>query len=1597
MKRLLPLLSIAVLGSFNLVEAQTTCQNISVSLDGSGAYIIQDKFPTPGTSNPTQAGVFTGNSVWQEFQGAFDAILHSVEVNFTADHTPATTFTLNVYENSGTGGTLLATEVYTSATTFTTGANQLELSSRIDITGGNQYTFELVDDNGDPFQLEKDGTGSYADGVSSITGEDLVFSILHLEPSVLDNGSTAASGIFSFEASPSILTCSEIGVNTVTLTVTENNGGTSTCTADVTVADNENPTFVCQNITVFIPNSGTAVITTADVDGGTNDNCSIATISASQTSFNCSDIGANTVTLSGADPTGNTGSCTATVTVADTTRPAAVCQNHTLVLNGSGNATLTIPNVDGGSSDNCGITSSTLSQTSFNCANIGANTVTLTLQDAEGNTNFCTATVTVEDNQAPVITCPPSDIVCADGASGVVYTYPTVVGSDNCTFNVDQTDASGLTSGSVFPVGTTTQEYTITETETGVTASCSFTVTVTAKPVADFSFTPACEGEAVFFTDLSTIDASSSLSNWSWDMGDGSGTITLVDPIFSYADTGSYDVELIVESAEGCADTSTQTIAVTPVPTAGFTVTNNCEGLATVFTNTSAIDAGTMTYEWNFGDSNTSTDENPSHVYSSAGTYTVTLIATSNNGCVDEFVASVEVFDSPTALFTASTECFGTATEFTNLSSGDAPLTYSWDFGDSNTSSDQNPTNLYATAGTYTVSLTTTSTNGCENTSTVMVPVNELPIVDFSFTDVCEGSTANFVNLSSPGNANWDLGDGTSSTLSSVNHVYSAFGSYEVILSVTDANLCANADTQTIEIFDLPDFALTPSDVLCFGEATGGITTTPLGTPTFPWMVSLNGGTPQNNGSFQNLAAGTYEVTVMDDNSCEFTVLTDVEQPTDTLGINLNSVIDVACNGETSGEINLAATGGTAPYSYSINGGTVQSTGMFSGLPAGTHDVQILDFNFCVFDTTITLTEPDTLVLALDNSSDLLCNGDNSGELLVDGIGGVGPYEYNIDGGAYGMSNSFSGLSAATYTVGVLDANGCEDTLHVTLTEPGILMISLLNSEDADCFGQASGLIEVAASSGTPGYQYSINGVTTQGSGLFEGVAAGTYTLTAVDANGCIDQLTETIEEPAELTIETNSTPVSCFGESTGEIEIISSGGTPGYAYSVDAGGTFSQNGGAFSNLPSGEYIAVVADTNGCTASEGVILSQPAAAFDLTADVSDALCLDSASGSALLSGIGGTPTYTYSSDGTSYTAANEFGGFTAGTYTLYGLDLNGCADSVEFIVGEPLSSVSINDILTNNPACPNEASGTALVQVSGGTPGYTFSSNAGVSFQSSQILEGLNGGNHIVVVQDANGCVDTDTITLESPALLDLVLDTVIGVSCAGDLTGSLEVLALGGTPSYNYSIEGGNVQSNGVFNNLTNNTYEITVMDVNGCMYSEFFVVSAETLQPIADFSWIASGQAILFTNESQYATSYSWNFGDDSTSTEESPVHFYQFDGNYSVTLTASNECGSDEVTITASTIGTGIEQAEENLFKLYPNPTAGDLNLELIGSIDGNLIAEIVSVDGQLIKSVNISNTSIGNVIQINTSELSQGVYALRLTSETNYSVLKFDIIK
>ncbi|MCC5946772.1 MAG: HYR domain-containing protein, partial [Bernardetiaceae bacterium] len=302
-----------------------------------------------------------------------------------------------------------------------------------------------------------------------------------LTPAAVNNGSSdncTADGDLVLSLSKTAFDCSDLGTNTVTLTVMDSSGNSSTCNATITVVDEVDPTITCPgdqdiatdaNCEYALPDY-TALATV-------DDNCGTGGLTVTQSpAIGTTHSGTTTVTLTVTDDSGNSADCSFDVLAIDTIAPVAVCQAVTIQLDATGNATLAPTAVNDGSSDNCtadGDLVLSLSQTAFDCSDLGTNTVTLTVTDGVGNSSTCNATITVEDNIAPTITCPADQTVTDDELMD--YTGMATA-DDNCSVSVTQTPAAGTTL-----IGTT--EITLTATDaSGNSVDCTFEVTVTSTP-----------------------------------------------------------------------------------------------------------------------------------------------------------------------------------------------------------------------------------------------------------------------------------------------------------------------------------------------------------------------------------------------------------------------------------------------------------------------------------------------------------------------------------------------------------------------------------------------------------------------------------------------------------------------------------------------------------------------------------------------------------------------------------------------------------------------------------------------------------------------------------------------------------------------------------------------------------------------------------------------------------------------------------------------------------------------------------------------------------------------------------------------------------
>lgn len=384
--------------------------------------------------------------------------------------------------------------------------------------------------------------------------------------------------------------------------------------------------------------------------------------------------------------------------------------------------------------------------------------------------------------------------------------------------------------------GTYTVTLLVTNTG-GCTDTIAKPVVIYTLPAVDFTIEPGCVNDSTHFISSTFVNPTATRI---WDFGDGF-TSTDEDPYHIYTSSGSFNVVLTITDTAGCENSIMHVAMVTLPPTAFFTAsTQTCANLPVSFDDVSTTPSGTIvTWFWEFGDGNDtliSAPANPdiTHIYSTAGTFTVNLTISSSLGCEDEFQRTVTISTSPLAGFSYDNTCAGVAVNFTNQSTtngGSALISYLWDFGDpgsgvNNTSILQNPLHIYSSAGTYTVILQVTNADGCPDTITQTIVINPSPAVEYSWSNTCLGMDTQFTVdetvtiIGAVQSFDWDFGDGTAhATIENPTHTYTQANNYTVILTITDTSGCINAKSHVVTI-NAPPVAMFSYNSGCINAAT---------------------------------------------------------------------------------------------------------------------------------------------------------------------------------------------------------------------------------------------------------------------------------------------------------------------------------------------------------------------------------------------------------------------------------------------------------------------------------------------------------------------------------------------------------------------------------------------------------------------------------------------------------------------------------------------------------------------------------------------------------------------------------------------------------
>jgi hypothetical protein len=1085
-------------------------------------------------------------------------------------------------------------------------------------------------------------------------------------------------------------------------------------------------------------------------------------------------------------------------------------------------------------------------QTGPTAAGLVAGTYSVTIADASGQNIIRSVLV----NQPALVT--------------VVLTPDELC---NAPFNITATPGGGISpynynwsTGAMTPtiINVPAGQYCVTVTDSNLCGAVEC-ITVSANPAgvsvqANNVTCPGGTNGSVTATPIGGLPPYS----YSWSNG-GTGQV------ISGLSGGTYTVTLT--DANGCTAVASGFVNQPPPIVINLTPTSpTCPG-DTNGSITSNISGGTPPYtlSWNTG----ATSANLFNL--GPGTYTLTVVDA--NGCVQTATRTLNFRSNFTlgGLGTPET-CPGFNNGFAtaNPQGGIMPYTYQW----ANGVTQQVVTN--AAPGPY--SVTVTDALGCSATTIINVPAAP------AFTVAAAGSnpstcgvnngtaTANVTQGAGPFTYLWSTGS-TNQTITGL-----AAGTYSV--TVTNGSNCVT--TASTILVAPPNVFVTASatPILCPGSTNGTATATVTGgTPPF----SFNWSNGANSQTISGLAAGTYNVIVTDANGCNSIAAVTIQQAP---GVNFNLTgTQTVCGLGSTGSASANPTSGTAPFSYNWSNGATSPT--VSGLTEGTYTVTVTDVNGCSAIRSISINIIDDLNVMVAGTN-VLCAGQPTGTATAVASGGNAPYTYAWSNGA--NTASISGLGIGTYTVTATDANGCTTQRSYTVTQPTPLGVNIQPTNPLNCFGQANASLTAMGTGGTPAYSYLWN--TGQTGATITNLPAGTYSVTATDANQCTATASFTVTQTQAINVTITGETIICGAEASGFVGTVVSGGTGPYTYNWSTG-TVSES---INNIGAGTYSVVVTDANGCTGEASITITI-ISNFGVNLIPRDALCFGGNSGSVLAVASGDTQPYTYSWNNGNTT--NEITGLTAGTYSLTVTEANGCTVAQTVTVNQPprLTATATG----TNPKCVGAADGTATAVANGGTPPYQYLWNTG-GFTAG--ISGLVAGTYLVTITDANLCNTTASVTLTNPAALNVNV-TAPTIACGGTATGSATAFVTGGTSSYTYLWSNG--QTTQTATNLTAGSYSLTVTDSNGCTQVVSTIIVSELPAINIDFNVtnlqctsasVGAITAVASNGTAPYT--FAWNTGQNTATISNLAA------GTYTVTVTDANGCAAVRSAQITQTVG-------------------------------------------------------------------------------------------
>lgn len=1044
----------------------------------------------------------------------------------------------------------------------------------------------------------------------------------------------------------------------------------------------------------------------------------------------------------------------------------------------------------------------------------------------------------------------------------------------------------------------------------------------------------------------------------------------------------------VTNEINGCTQTDDVLVkAFTLPPTAVATGgTISCKvPTTTVSVNTNA---NGPTFTWSGPGGFSSSAQTPT--VNTPGIYTV-VVRDASTGCTNSAVAVVQG-DTLRPGASASGGALNCVIQQVTLN-GASPAnnaTFAWSGPSGFTSNVPKP--IVTVPGSY--SLTVTGPNGCTSTAVAVVTIDTVPPqagVSVSGNLNCKNASVNLIASSNlPVSARthlWRRPDGIEfNTGNTPNFEVNTPGTY--ILVITDeGNSCTASATVTVIQRQPVSISIeNATPVTCFGQQNGAASASPTGGDgayTFQW--SNNANTPAISG----LAAGVYTITITDGEGCSSTASVTIGQPP-LLTVTVSSTPQTA-NGAADGTASAAPAGGTPTYTYAWSNGA--STAVIGNLLPGTYTVTVTDANGC---TAVGVTSVSAYNCTIDvaiSTQNVKCKGANDGSAEVVILQGVSPFTYTWSNGQ--TTPSVTNLAPGAYTVEVIDGANCPEVLSFTITEP-TAVVANVSATGTSKVNSSDGTATADPTGGAPPYSFTwSNGDSTQ---TITGLAAGLYTVTVADANGCTAVQTVEVPPPAcAITTNTLANPVLCNGGATGSASVIVTGATPPLTYRWSSGGSGQNETG----LAAGTYTVTVVDSKGCDAVAEVTITEPPALTIELVSVVNTECLGRPEGSIKVSASGGTGniSYKWSNNQT----GPEIAGLAPGPYMVTATDANGCtiitqativvtdneppsiqADTVEVFLG-PSGSVTLN--LQNLPGL--SISDNCLVKEVTFAPKAFNCSHVGR--QSLVITATDEVGNKTVdtitvIVRDTLPpkltcpssivrCSDDNVVQYPAP----VAVDNCLGIGGSFDLVEGLpsgSTFPVGTTPvTYSYTDAGGNVGSC---------TFEVTVLTP--------LVVKLDTILP--DKGGLGLGGVRINVSGSLSPYTFKWfRNGQPFPATTQNLDSVRN--GAYTVIVTDELGCTTTAGPFVVDSLSsTKAQPGWASGLLIMPNPTSGIVNVLFPEPVNADVHLTVFDLTGRLVFEQAIESP---HRFSVDLSDLSDGLYALLLRVHDQTLVRKIVVSK